>query len=103
AVEQVGLHQNFFELGGHSLLLMRVLVELQTEVSPELTIIDLFQYPTVSALARHLDRLTQPQKPSVLRNVRADPQDRVQKQRRSTQRRIEAASRKQREVPQTEV
>ncbi|MBE9080311.1 SDR family NAD(P)-dependent oxidoreductase, partial [Romeria aff. gracilis LEGE 07310] len=54
AVETVGLHDNFFELGGNSLKLMQVLQQLQTQVSPELTAVDLFQHATVAALASHL-------------------------------------------------
>ncbi len=54
-VEVVGLHDNFFDLGGHSLLaarLHRLLVErLERD---DVTVVDLFQYPTIDALARRL-------------------------------------------------
>ncbi len=52
--ETVGANTNFFELGGHSLLLADVQVRLQQAVAPELSIIELFQYPTVRSLAEHL-------------------------------------------------
>jgi amino acid adenylation domain-containing protein len=52
--EAVGASTNFFELGGHSLLLAEVQVRLQESVAPEVSIIELFQYPTVRALAEHL-------------------------------------------------
>jgi len=53
-VERVGLYDNFFDLGGHSLLLVRVLDRLRQALPAEPTMLDLFRYPTVAALARHL-------------------------------------------------
>ena len=53
-VEQVAVTANFFDLGGHSLLLAQVRAELQEVLERELTIIELFQYPTVRLLAQHL-------------------------------------------------
>ncbi|HWK89896.1 MAG TPA: phosphopantetheine-binding protein, partial [Longimicrobium sp.] len=54
-VETVGLDDNFFELGGHSLLIARMQGRLREAVQREVSIVDLFQYPTVGALAAHLD------------------------------------------------
>src|SRR6185295_7433612 len=53
-VEQVGLADNFFDLGGHSLRLLEVQDRLTRELGWEIPIIDLFRFPTVGALARHL-------------------------------------------------
>ncbi|MET0622970.1 MAG: amino acid adenylation domain-containing protein [Pyrinomonadaceae bacterium] len=50
-LEQVGVHDNFFDLGGHSLLLVRVHSELRQAFDADLTMLDLFKYPTISALA----------------------------------------------------
>jgi hypothetical protein len=50
----VGIHDNFFGLGGHSLLLARVKAEIGKRMGLEISIIDLFQYPTIEALAHHL-------------------------------------------------
>jgi amino acid adenylation domain-containing protein len=58
--ETVGIHDNFFDLGGHSLLLVQVHSKLQQAFTPEITVSDLFQYPTISTLARHLST-TQPE------------------------------------------
>jgi hypothetical protein len=52
----VGLDDNFFDLGGNSLLVMRVHSQLQAD-EPALKVMDLFQYPTVRALAAHLGSL----------------------------------------------
>lgn len=53
-LERVGANTNFFELGGHSLLLAQVHLRLQADLAPDLSIIELFQYPTVRSLAAHL-------------------------------------------------
>lgn len=53
-VKKVGLHDNFFEMGGHSLLLVQLHYRLQAALSRDVPITTLFQYPTVSALTRHL-------------------------------------------------
>ncbi|HKH49695.1 MAG TPA: beta-ketoacyl synthase N-terminal-like domain-containing protein, partial [Thermoanaerobaculia bacterium] len=53
-LEQVGVLDNFFDAGGHSLLLARVHARLQEALRRPLLLVDLFQYPTVASLARHL-------------------------------------------------
>jgi amino acid adenylation domain-containing protein len=53
-LDQVGTRENFFDLGGHSLLLLKVCDRLRTELQCELEVVDLFAYPTVETLARHL-------------------------------------------------
>jgi len=56
-VERVGLTDNFFDLGGHSLLVAKVHTQLlQAGLAETLTMVELFQYPTVQALARYLSR-----------------------------------------------
>ncbi|HEX8304138.1 MAG TPA: amino acid adenylation domain-containing protein [Jatrophihabitans sp.] len=55
ALDRVGAEDNFFDLGGHSLLLGRIHQRITTELSPDLPLIALFQYPTIGALARYLD------------------------------------------------
>ncbi len=52
--EEVGLDDNFFDLGGHSMLLAVVLGRLQEELAPGLSMIELFDHPTVRDLAAHL-------------------------------------------------
>ena len=53
-VDRVGVHDNFFDLGGDSLLITQVRSRLQSAFHRPLSIVDLFRFPTVSALARHL-------------------------------------------------
>ncbi len=54
-IKTVPVTRNFFHLGGHSLLLAEAHAKLQQALDPELTIIELFQFPTVRALASHLE------------------------------------------------
>ncbi|HEY0604618.1 MAG TPA: beta-ketoacyl synthase N-terminal-like domain-containing protein, partial [Herpetosiphonaceae bacterium] len=53
-VERVGVHDNFFDLGGHSLLLAQVHTRLRELLRADLALVDLFRYPTISALAAYL-------------------------------------------------
>ncbi|MCH7976303.1 MAG: non-ribosomal peptide synthetase, partial [Bacteroidetes bacterium] len=46
---------NFFDLGGHSLLAMQVQVRLREAHGHDVRIVDLFRFPTVRALAEHLN------------------------------------------------
>ena len=51
----VGAGDNFFELGGHSLLAVQAHRELKTAVSETLSITDIFRFPTIDALAAHVE------------------------------------------------
>ena len=53
-VDDVGLNENFFDLGAHSLMVAEVHMQLKQELGRELSLVDLFQFPTVAALANHL-------------------------------------------------
>ncbi|MGB9178315.1 MAG: amino acid adenylation domain-containing protein [Pyrinomonadaceae bacterium] len=53
-IEQVGVHDNFFDLGGHSLLVAEVRSKLLEVFQREVSMLDLFKYPTIDALARYL-------------------------------------------------
>jgi amino acid adenylation domain-containing protein len=50
----VGLNDNFFDLGGTSLQLIQVHATIASVMHSDLTVIDLFQYPRISALAERL-------------------------------------------------
>ena len=53
-VDKVGLHDNFFDLGGHSLRMIEVTRRLQTTLNRVLPVMDMFEYPTVSAMVEYL-------------------------------------------------
>jgi len=52
---QVSTQVKFFEVGGTSLLMVRVAIELERSHGIEVSIIELFQYPTIADLAHYLD------------------------------------------------
>lgn len=52
--QEIGIDQNFFDLGGDSLLLVSVHSRLQKLLNREIPVTDLFAWPTVRGLARHL-------------------------------------------------
>ncbi|MBN4003641.1 non-ribosomal peptide synthetase [Nostoc sp. LPT] len=56
-VENVGIHDNFFELGGHSLLLVQVHSKLREVFQSDLSILDLFRYPTISSLVDYFNQV----------------------------------------------
>ncbi|NET52722.1 MAG: non-ribosomal peptide synthetase, partial [Merismopedia sp. SIO2A8] len=56
-VEQVGIHDNFFELGGHSLLATKLVAQLLKRVEVEVTVVDLFEVPTVAGLAERMEKI----------------------------------------------
>ncbi|HVR09702.1 MAG TPA: beta-ketoacyl synthase N-terminal-like domain-containing protein, partial [Thermoanaerobaculia bacterium] len=54
--ERVSAEASFFDLGGHSLRLAEVQNGIRQELGVELSMLELFQHPTVAALARLLRR-----------------------------------------------
>ena len=54
SMDRVGRDDNFFDLGGHSLLLVMIHGMLRERFDTDLTMVDMFRYPTVAALARHV-------------------------------------------------
>jgi amino acid adenylation domain-containing protein len=69
-VELVGIEDNFFELGGHSLLAAQVVSRVREEMSVDVPLRLLFEQPTITLLAAHLEAtmLTgqEPQLPPIL-------------------------------------
>ncbi|MNW26218.1 Linear gramicidin synthase subunit D [compost metagenome] len=56
-IERVGAEDNFFELGGHSLLATRLISRIRDTFSTDVGLHKLFELPTVSMLAMHIDSL----------------------------------------------
>jgi len=52
----IGVDDNFLDVGGDSLLLMHVTTRLRAEFDASLNRVDMFIYPTIRAMAEHLDR-----------------------------------------------
>lgn len=60
-VETVGVHDNFFDLGGNSFGVYELYSKLCELLDCQLSILDLFKYPTVKALAGHIQTLGEKQ------------------------------------------
>lgn len=54
-MDRVGIYDNFFDLGGHSLLLAQIHNQLVQKMAVEITLLELFQYPTIQSLAHYLN------------------------------------------------
>jgi amino acid adenylation domain-containing protein len=52
--ERVGIDDNFFDLGGHSMLIVQLHRRLKETFGRELSVAEVFQYPTIAAMALHL-------------------------------------------------
>ena len=73
-LKQVGLNDNFFDIGGHSVLLLQVHARMGTVTNSKVSVAELFQYPTISALAKHLS------KPSTAGGKLSKARDRARRQ-----------------------
>ncbi|WP_439650830.1 phosphopantetheine-binding protein [Micromonospora solifontis] len=89
-VDQIGVDDNFFELGGHSLLMAEARARLAEAAGRDVTLVELFQFPTVGALAGYLDR------PGATADLLAGAEDRAGHRRQSLNRRQQAAARRSR-------
>ena len=83
-LEQVGTRDNFFDLGGHSLLLGAAHIRLSKAFNLEIPSTDLYQYPTISALAARLSDSAQEQRPLSQAAMRAARQRESRLRRTST-------------------
>jgi amino acid adenylation domain-containing protein len=53
----VGVDDNFFDLGGTSLGLMEVHASIKRSMTSDITVVEMFQYPRISALAERMTRV----------------------------------------------
>ena len=85
---EIGVNDNFFDLGGHSLLMVRMQRALQEELERPVKLVNLFQFPTIRALAQHLARAALPT-PSAAATPAFDAvRERVRKQQKTHKQRI---------------
>jgi amino acid adenylation domain-containing protein len=76
-LEKVGMHDNFFDLGGHSLLMVQVHSKLRQAFEKNISMVEMFQYPTIASLAKHLNRKQDGQSPFEKIYARAKKQKRA--------------------------
>ncbi|MEH2198511.1 amino acid adenylation domain-containing protein [Nostoc sp.] len=60
-LEKVSINDNFFDLGGHSLLISQVNAQLREKLQRDISVVEMFQYPSISLLAKHLSQEQQEQ------------------------------------------
>ncbi len=60
-IENVGVADNFFDLGGHSLHAVRVHGKLCLKFENKISLVHLFQFPTIGALADLIEQQTTPE------------------------------------------
>jgi acyl carrier protein len=53
--KNVGIHDNFFDLGGNSLLVVQLQSRLRKHLGCQISLVELFQKTTVSAIASYVD------------------------------------------------
>jgi amino acid adenylation domain-containing protein len=92
-LERVGIHDNFFDLGGHSLLAAEVHGKLRERTRLDFPLIELFQQPTIHALAA---RLGAPPAAAPEDEELAGLQDVVRREREASQRRRKVLARQRR-------
>lgn len=54
--DKVGIDDNFFDIGGHSLYLIQVHSCLRERIGKELSVVDMFRYPTIRLLAEYIEK-----------------------------------------------
>jgi acyl carrier protein len=89
----VSTHDNFFDIGGHSLLSIQIVQLIREQLAIEVSVIDLFRYPTIEALASHLSQQQVPSSSSPYDAIRQ--QARLQKE---AMRRQQELARQRREI-----
>ncbi|CAN5397455.1 hypothetical protein BH11BAC3_BH11BAC3_00550 [soil metagenome] len=52
--EQTSIHSNFFTLGGHSLIAMRLVSSIRKKLETDISVNDVFIYPTIATLSEFL-------------------------------------------------
>ncbi|MEU3252591.1 amino acid adenylation domain-containing protein [Streptomyces sp. NPDC006997] len=87
-VERVGTRDNFFDLGGHSLLMAEFRTVLAASLGHDLTMVELFQHPTVGSLAEYLSGAR------AASGSRDGARERAENRRQSRNRRQQAAERR---------
>ena len=87
-LEHVGVDHSFFDLGGRSIHIIQVHSRLQKFLKQDVSVIDLFRYPTIRLLSQHLST-KQSEQPALRQN-----HDRADLRRTLREQRLRARSRR---------
>jgi amino acid adenylation domain-containing protein len=71
-ISAISSNSDFFECGGHSLLSIKLVSEVRSSLSAELTIRDIFEFPKLSALAQAIDNSHGIKRPQIMAQDRSD-------------------------------
>ncbi|MDY7994261.1 amino acid adenylation domain-containing protein [Paenibacillus polymyxa] len=63
--KNISLTDNFFEMGGHSLKATELLLKLRKDVQVEITLKDIFKYPTVAQLTKFIEKIENKQNETI--------------------------------------
>jgi len=74
-ISRVGIDDNFFDLGGESFKAMSVV----RKISPSLSVIDLFKYPTIRELSDYISNKQKEERERFCMNLRSMFQKRKNK------------------------
>lgn len=85
--DAIGVDDNFFDLGGTSLQLVDVHARVQRSLAREVTVVELFEYPRISALAAYLAERSAGATPAPSPSATLSAADRAQRQRAALARR----------------
>ncbi|MEM9923870.1 MAG: amino acid adenylation domain-containing protein [Cyanobacteria bacterium P01_D01_bin.50] len=67
-VEKIGIYDNFFDLGGNSLLMVKVHSKLREKFSHDVSLVEMFRHPTISALVTYFSDTNDKVQPNDSRN-----------------------------------
>jgi len=84
---QVSVHDSFFDLGGHSLLMVQAHRRLKDVIDKDLSVADMFKYPTIRSLTNYISRDNSEQAFSEKVAVRAEARKEAMLQRRQRRQR----------------
>ena len=84
-VDKVSCDQNFFDMGGHSLLIIQVSNQLRDTLGLSVPVVELFKYPTIRSLAKHLSRESSQEQSSAVQERTTKRESALQQQRQFMQ------------------